>query len=34
MISNNQSLEPTPVDSLSSAFTVDIVVPAWFSFGR
>jgi hypothetical protein len=28
----NHSLEPTPVGRFG--FTIDIVVPAWLSFGR
>jgi hypothetical protein len=30
----NKSLQPTPVGRLSSAFAVDIAVPAWLSSGR
>ena len=31
---HNQSLQPTPVGRLSSAFAVDITRPAWLSSGR
>ncbi len=30
----NQSLQPTPVGHLSSAFAVDITGPAWLSLVR
>jgi hypothetical protein len=30
----NNSLQPTPVGRLSSAFAVDIAAPAWLSFVR
>ena len=30
----NNSLQPTPVGRLSSAFAVDITAPAWLSSGR
>jgi hypothetical protein len=32
--SANNSLQPTPVGRLSSAFAVDIASPAWLSSGR
>jgi hypothetical protein len=32
--SANNSLQPTPVGRFSSAFAVDITVPAWLSSGR
>jgi hypothetical protein len=30
----NKTLQPTPVERLSSAFAVDILNPAWLSFIR
>jgi hypothetical protein len=32
--SANNSLQPTPVGRLGSAFAVDIIRPAWLSSGR
>jgi hypothetical protein len=34
ILPSNNSLQPTPVGAVSSAFAVDITCPAWLSFDR